>query len=102
MHQRIVGKARIPIIKMVTYIFRGANVLHRAVCNISVDQFRKCVLFLMLVEIEFALSDFSFNIGSPIFGFLFAIKMVADGRIALDADDGTPMTGPVLVFKLLN
>lgn len=42
------------------------------------------------------------DIGGPVFSFLLAVKMVADDRVALDADDSTPMAGPVFVFTLLN
>jgi hypothetical protein len=60
------------------------------------------MLLFVLVKVELALLDLSFNIGSPVFSFLLSIEVIADSRVAFNADDCAPMTGSVLVFTLLN
>lgn len=57
------------------------------------------MLLLMLVEFELALLDLSFGINGPIVGFLLSVEMIADSGVAFDADNCSPVTGPVLVLS---
>jgi hypothetical protein len=60
------------------------------------------MLLFMLVKFELTKLNLSFDFMSPIFCLLLAVKMIADGRVAFDADDDTPHRGSILVFSFKN
>jgi len=56
------------------------------------------VLLFMPIEFKLTKLDLSFDISCPVFSFLFTVKMIANGGIAFDTDDRTPMGSSVFIF----
>jgi len=75
-------------------------VFKNAVVNIPIDQVGMRLLLIMLCKIVFTKLDLPFGFLGPILGLLFTVKMIADSRVAFNADDGSPNFGTVLVRSL--
>ena len=72
---------------MASGIIGRAVMFEYAVCDVLLEKFGKCVELLVLVKFILAGFDLSFDVECPIFCLFFALEMVADNRVALDADD---------------
>jgi hypothetical protein len=55
-----------------------------------------------LVKFELTQLDLSFHLACPVFRFLLAFKVIADGGVAFDADDSAPDISAVFVFAFKN
>ena len=73
--------------------------LQSAIINVALKELGNGMLLFMLVESEFALPDLSLDVGGPIVSFLLPVEVIADRRVAFDADYCSPVAGPVLVLS---
>ncbi len=68
-----------------------------------INKLRKVVLILMFAKIELSLLDLPFHIDRPVVSFLLTGKMIADSRIAFDADDCSPSSYfSFFIFAFIN
>lgn len=67
-----------------------------------VDQVSNSLLLLLPTEIVSAELDLPLDLFGPILGFLLAIEVLTDCRVALQADNGAPALAAVFVLSLVD
>ena len=86
---------------MMHNVVGGSNMLQSAAAYIPLNQLVEGMLLLVLIKFKLAGFDLSFNINSPILSFLLAIEVVANGRVAFNANNCAPVACSVFIFTLL-
>ena len=68
--------------------------------GVAINKLSKGVLGVESIRLVLTLLDLSFNICRPIVGLLLAFEVIANGRVAFDADDCPPNACSVFISTL--
>ena len=101
MDKVISRKTFLPIVQVAFCVSGGAVMFQNPILGIAFYQVFEGVNLIVLLKFIPASFDLLFGIISPVFSFLLAGKMIANGRVAFDADNRTPYGGAVFVFAFI-